>query len=635
MKDFQQIDWRIYNRPPYYQQWLCREDTFRLATFGDEGLADLDAQLLTLKDQWDLENGKEHALDRIGKLLNEHRNGNTDAYYRILLKLRRLLNTNDGSIPSIIKAIKFFYSSEVVHIVPDYPAGLIIEHDGEGTIGLNFNKLLTEIIPAGVSFSTKELFAFIEELFSRDEQLIQVHCDPKEEFEGRIYHNRRVLHDGHTIGTTELKISLHDGVNYHNSIAQYNSRYETGATSVLKRPLSRESGYRDPLVMRHILPMRDFQFSQLFHNGSIQYRVRAKHNGEFMHKSMTTRMPPARHNGRSLYSMSDAIAPFALQQPTIENLPSGEDAAVNLTVYDSDQVRKPHYHDGRNNHNALLFHSGWTLDLLSLFLMPSFTDMASGALYHQGILRHDGSENHSGAGKTFAYEKHRFKIDVSAKEEISPAEEQVLNFENKTSELVSRYFHDRKYKHNATMSYDGPIYDTMATRVELSPIRDRAAGILRHNKSIVHNGMENHSFTGTQAVYEASLVELENKSADEEAVGETLTLAFDHTQDDAVTHAYRYNRSIRHAGTTYHSSILNDTNRMACTLVPTVDIQLGRLLHNGSIKRNGDERHQNSRIAYDTFTSGVRYHRFHNGDYFRNNGIKHNTAVLIPLEDSA
>jgi hypothetical protein len=164
MKDFQKIDWKQYNRPPYRQQWLCRDDTLKPAAFGDKGLAEVDNQALSLKDQWDLEKVKSHFLDRIGKLLNEYRNGNTDDYYRILLKLRRLMNTNDGSIPSIIKAIRFLYSSEVVHIVPNYPAGLIIEHDGEGTPGLNFNKIIAEIVPAGVSFSTKELFNLFENI---------------------------------------------------------------------------------------------------------------------------------------------------------------------------------------------------------------------------------------------------------------------------------------------------------------------------------------------------------------------------------------------------------------------------------------------------------------------------------------
>jgi hypothetical protein len=189
MKDFQKIDWKLYNRPPFYQQWLCEEDTLKLATFGDRGLAEVDDQVLALKDQWDLENVRGHFLDRIGKLLSERRNGNTDEFYRILLKLRRLLNTNDGSIPSIIKAIKFFYSSEIVHIVPDYPAGLIIEHDGEGTPGLNFNKLLVEIIPAGVSFSTKELFYFKEELPSNEIMSKIRTVASMMDYMGYIFHN--------------------------------------------------------------------------------------------------------------------------------------------------------------------------------------------------------------------------------------------------------------------------------------------------------------------------------------------------------------------------------------------------------------------------------------------------------------
>jgi hypothetical protein len=82
----------------------------------------------------------------------------------VRLKLRVILNTNDGSVSSIINAVKFMYASEIVHVVLDYPAGLILEHDGEGAPGINFNKLLAEIVPAGVSSSTKELFYFTEEL---------------------------------------------------------------------------------------------------------------------------------------------------------------------------------------------------------------------------------------------------------------------------------------------------------------------------------------------------------------------------------------------------------------------------------------------------------------------------------------
>jgi hypothetical protein len=223
VKDFQKIDWKLYNRPPFYQQWLCRGDTLRLAAFGDRGLAEADDQALALKDQWDLENVKARFLDRIGKLLNEYRNGGTDEYYRILLKLRRLLNTNDGSIPSIIKAIKFFYSSETVHIIPDYPAGLIIEHDGEGTPGLNFNRLLAEIIPAGVSFSTKELFDFLDRLlFSDSFTDFRIARNDKERFGKHLKYNGAIKYDGHTINSEIYVYSQYDGTHKYDGQLKYN-----------------------------------------------------------------------------------------------------------------------------------------------------------------------------------------------------------------------------------------------------------------------------------------------------------------------------------------------------------------------------------------------------------------------------
>lgn len=221
MKDFQKIDWKQYNKPPFYQQWLCRDETLKLATFGDKGLSEVDEHILSLKDQWDLNNAECYFLDRIGKVLDEQRNGNTDDYYRTLLNLRRLLNTNNGSIPSIIKAIKFIYSSEVIHIVPNYPAGLIIEHDGEGTPGLNFNKLLSEIIPAGVSFNTKELFFFTEKVLISDLLEIVVRRKFVEHFGNPIKYNGMIKYDGQTVnkrvgayGKYDGRFKYHGGLKY-------------------------------------------------------------------------------------------------------------------------------------------------------------------------------------------------------------------------------------------------------------------------------------------------------------------------------------------------------------------------------------------------------------------------------------
>jgi hypothetical protein len=171
VKDFQKIDWKMYNRPPYYQQWLCRDDTLKLATFGDKGLADVDDQALALKDQWDLEKVRGYFLDRLGKLVAESREGNDDELYRILVRLRVLLNTADGTVNNLIKVIKFFYSSEKVQIVPNYPAGLRIIHDGEGP-PINFNKIIKEVIAAGVGYDTREIMDFHEFAEMADRQQI-------------------------------------------------------------------------------------------------------------------------------------------------------------------------------------------------------------------------------------------------------------------------------------------------------------------------------------------------------------------------------------------------------------------------------------------------------------------------------
>jgi hypothetical protein len=474
VKDFELINWQQYNKPPYWPQWLCKGDPLSLVSFGDSSLADIDRQIQKLKDIWDIDNLQGLQLDRVGKLLGVTRAGNTDEYYRINLKLRVLLNSSTGTVNSIIKVIKFIYSSEIVHIVPDYPAGIIIEHDGEGTPGLNFNRILAEIVPAGVSFYTKELFDFFEELESTDNQLIQLHYDnPKEEFEGRIYHNRRILRDGHTILPTELKRSFHNGTQYHNGFIRYNGRYETEATSYIRFPLIRESGYRDSLALLYELGIRDFQISQLFHNGTITYQGYAK------------------HNGRSTHSMSDTISVFAFNQLAIDNFHAGESSQVNITVYDSDRFRKPYFHDGRQRHNSVMFHSGWALDFLALVQNLLFQDTAAGSTYHNGILRHNGSEKHTGLGNTYAYEKQSLNMGFQFNENIPVIEDYVLRIENNTTEFSL-------------------LSEKMAMQIELSP------------------------FEETQSVY-------------------------------------------------------------------------------------------------DSFALGIRYHHFHNGDYVRNNRIKHNAGVLIPL----
>ena len=95
MKGFERIDWNEYNLPPFLPQWLSRGETKKLATFGDSGLAGVEAEILAQKDRWDLDAVTGAQLERIGALLDVQRNGNTDDYYRLLPRPWRL----SGTIP--------------------------------------------------------------------------------------------------------------------------------------------------------------------------------------------------------------------------------------------------------------------------------------------------------------------------------------------------------------------------------------------------------------------------------------------------------------------------------------------------------------------------------------------------------
>jgi hypothetical protein len=222
------VDWTVYNEPPFFPQWLSRGETKILAEYDDGLLAELDTLCNKFSDQYDPEKAKAVLLDRIGKIVGEQRDGNNDSVYLILILLRILLNTTNGGVNDIIKTIKFLYSSEVVHIVPDYPAGLIIEHDGEGTPGLNFNKILAEIVPAGVNFSTKELFNFFEEILPSDDLPdLRVVRNDTDRFGIQVKYDGSIKYDGHTINDTVWIYSNYDGLHKYDGTSKYNGVRKT------------------------------------------------------------------------------------------------------------------------------------------------------------------------------------------------------------------------------------------------------------------------------------------------------------------------------------------------------------------------------------------------------------------------
>ena len=177
----EKIDFSSFNKPKHFPQWLCSGDTLKLAEFDDAQLEELDKNIRDMSGQFDIDNASGAELDRIGKILGEERNGNTDRIYRIYLKLRTMLNTADGTVEDIIKFVKFFFSSETVHLVPNYPAGLRILHDGFNDT-VDFNRIIKQIVGAGIAYDTREIFNMTEEFPIDEADEKRVHRVESEHF---------------------------------------------------------------------------------------------------------------------------------------------------------------------------------------------------------------------------------------------------------------------------------------------------------------------------------------------------------------------------------------------------------------------------------------------------------------------
>ena len=207
--NFEPINWKVYNKPPYLPQWLSIGETKKFVSFDDDKLIEIEGQIYNLSNQWDIDAAKAVLLDRIGKIVGEARDGNDDDLFRLLIKLRILLNTTNGTVNDIIKVIKFIYSSNVIEITPKYPAAVLILHDGEQEY-IDYNRILTQVIGAGIGYETRQLFGFVDivkthELFKITDaylKLVDSFSDTGIKFDGSH------KHDGSITAGREIKDKL-------------------------------------------------------------------------------------------------------------------------------------------------------------------------------------------------------------------------------------------------------------------------------------------------------------------------------------------------------------------------------------------------------------------------------------------
>jgi len=483
--NFDAIDWAKYNRPPFLLQWLTKGETKKFAEYYDPLLIDIENEMRVLSDQYDLDTATGILLDRIGKLLDEDRNGNDDDTYRILIRLRAMLNKTNGSEKDIIKVIKYFYNSEVVHIEPNYPAGIRIFHDGEGK-PINFNKILKQVVPAGVSYDTQELFSFTDDELLVDSQSVELTHYSEEEFDGKIRHNGRVLRDGHTVRDTELVRHLRNGKTSHNGETKHTSYYRTKATGYIRLPLRRQSGILDPLLMGVIHDYQEQHHSQLFHNGSVA------RNGE------------ARHNGISPASMSEYMAALALYVLLEDTATMAENSATTVSIFDTDEFTHGYRRNGIQRRNGAIRHSGKIIDTMGIHFSVPVTEHIPGSLYRNGSILRNGSEKHSRLGTKSAYDTASISADLSVREDMPVVDgEHTMSLTNDYQEYFMKH-HSRNghlYR-NGTVYRSNFIIDKADCHVTLSPVVESASGRIYRNGSIFRDGSEKHKGYGNRLAYD-------------------------------------------------------------------------------------------------------------------------------------
>jgi hypothetical protein len=435
--NFDPIDFSRYNKPPFLPQWLSRGETKKIANYGDKQYVEIDGVFREMSKQYDLDNIKGALLDRLGSLVDEQRDGKTDEIYRLMIRLRTLLNTTTGSIPELIKVIKFLYGSEVVHIVSDFPAGLIILHDGEGP-DVNFNQIIRQVVGAGIDYSTKELFYFTEELPSSEK-----------------------------VSKMKSALSMMDSMAYifHNGVYRRNG--------TIKR---RYNGVKDILAITIECALQDQLFGRAMHNGLFRRNGLITHNG-FVNDVATELWS---FNGRMDYA---------------ENVQSSEQTAISLAYRMSEGIEQDFRRNGKFRRNGEVQHkTRYILDCINLKLGFHIQESHMGQAIHNGLYRRNGTIKHgllntSITEKNNIHVKHSLQDVVTAKEETSH-----VSVRQTISEGIQRGI-----RRNGLIRRDGAynraqnVVDVQKINVHVAPFTDtlgncRDTFTIRYRKHYYHNG---------------------------------------------------------------------------------------------------------------------------------------------------
>lgn len=116
----------------------------------EKELSELQDVLFEILESKNLDTATGYALDLIGKIVGERREGKSDDEYRKALRLRISINTSDGT-PNIIIGITSEYAGgSDTSIVEHEPASFFIHIDGKENVDWTLESLVNEIRAAAV-----------------------------------------------------------------------------------------------------------------------------------------------------------------------------------------------------------------------------------------------------------------------------------------------------------------------------------------------------------------------------------------------------------------------------------------------------------------------------------------------------
>jgi hypothetical protein len=258
---------------------------------------------------------------------------------------------------------------------------------------------LDTILDPNIFVSVAEWFMFIDQVIINEVKNITLREKLKEDFAGTLYHNGRVLRDGHTVRNTEYRRFLRNGEITRSGAVRHTSVLSRPARSAVTHPLLHSSGIRSIFKFNFALAaFIDAHRARLYHGGSARRNAAVTHNGIANSAVAEVFKPSA-----TALKLTDTIQAFDINKIEI----------CNSSV---DTLDKELTHNGFITRRGA-FYRGIEIaeKRRAEITLSAFSDTARGRIARNGVIRRDGAERRRVTGARIAYDvfrsgtrKHRF-----------------------------------------------------------------------------------------------------------------------------------------------------------------------------------------------------------------------------------